>query len=298
MFILTDFRHAQRTLPALIDGARSNHLRNGDACPKATADSSERKVRNARHGSQNQRRGDNERPQSERWQKLAHILCILWRLADSVTLARLTHGDHPFDMPAQVRWSKVAFVSSVVHVERFPKTRLPVVAVAGCSNAGKSSLLNRLFQRKSLVKTSKTPGKTRLLNLFEVDHAILIVDLPGYGFSKVSKKEMAGWQKLIQGFLQSDRSPQLVLILMDVRHAPKPSDVLLIEWLNHHGLRWVPVVTKADKLSKGQLAQRIRHIRDALGCDPIVTSSKDGRGVDALRMLIERELIGQAPTKS
>jgi len=190
-------------------------------------------------------------------------------------------------------WENTYFVQSVADMRRFPAFDLPQVAVAGHSNVGKSSLLNALFGRKGLVKTSKAPGCTRLLNLFNVDEALLVVDLPGYGFARAAKKEQAVWRRLIERYLQSPDGPQLVLALLDIRHGPKAADLQLIEWLNAAGLRWLPVATKADKLSGNARAQRLREMTQALGgmLSPLATSAADKRGVTELRERVERELL-------
>ncbi len=194
-------------------------------------------------------------------------------------------------MADAIHWENTHFVQSVADMRRFPAMALPQVAIAGHSNVGKSSLLNTLFGRKGLVKISKAPGCTRLLNLFAVDERLLVVDLPGYGFARASKKEQARWFSLIERYLTSKAGPQLVLTLLDIRHGPKDSDLHLIEWLNKEGLRWQPVATKADKLSGNARGKRLREMTDALGgsLSPLPVSSLDKRGVEDLRQLLERE---------
>jgi GTP-binding protein len=192
----------------------------------------------------------------------------------------------------QIQWPNTRFVQSVADARQFPETHLPQVAVAGHSNVGKSSLLNSLFGRKGLVKTSKSPGCTRLLNLFEVDMQLMVVDLPGYGFARAPKKEQFRWARLIEGYLTSPAVAQLVLVLLDIRHGPKDSDLQLIEWLNDAGLRWQPVATKADKLTGNARGKRLKEMTQALGgmLEPLPTSSHDGRGIDKLRDLIISEI--------
>ena len=193
-----------------------------------------------------------------------------------------------------LRWEHTVFVQSVADARQFPALALPQVAVAGHSNVGKSSLLNALFGRKGLVKTSKSPGCTRLLNLFAVDERLLVVDLPGYGFARASKREQARWAGLIEAYLAHKPGADLVLALMDIRHGPKPADLQLIEWLNAQGLRWIPVATKADKLSGNARAKRLAEMTRALGgmLAPLPTSAHDRRGIEALRELLENELLG------
>ncbi len=188
-------------------------------------------------------------------------------------------------------WSSVRFVQSVASAGQFPGMSLPSLAVAGHSNVGKSSLLNALFGRKGVVKTSKNPGCTRLLNLFTVDDQLLLVDLPGYGFARASKREQSGWGRLIESYLTGDHAPDRVLLLLDIRHGPKPHDLQLVAWLNAAAIRWIPVATKADKLSGNARAKRLREMTEALGgmLTPLATSASKGRGVEALRRTIEKE---------
>ncbi len=196
------------------------------------------------------------------------------------------------DQATALHWPRTRFVQSVADARDFPAIALPRIAVAGHSNVGKSSLLNALFGRKGLVKTSKAPGCTRLLNLFEVDERLLVVDLPGYGFARAAKREQARWSRLIEQWLAGPDGPQLTLALLDIRHGPKPADLQLIEWLNARGLRWLPVATKADKLSGNARAKRLREMTQALGgmLAPLPTSAHDGRGIEELRALILKEV--------
>ena len=198
-----------------------------------------------------------------------------------------------------IRWPNTHFIQSVADARLFPEIALPQVAVAGHSNVGKSSLLNTLFDRKGLVKVSKKPGCTRLLNLFDLDGQLLIVDLPGYGYARAPKSEQKQWAQLIEHYLQSPSVAQLVLVLLDVRHGPKDSDMQLIEWLNEYGIRWIPVATKADKLTGNKRAIRLKEMCDAMGglLKPMPTSSHDGRGIKELRELITKEMLENVPNK-
>lgn len=203
------------------------------------------------------------------------------------------------DQPEQpeIHWQNTHFVQSVANPLEFPDIDLPTVAIAGHSNVGKSSLLNALFGRKGLVKTSKNPGCTRLLNLFKVDGRFLVVDLPGYGYARASKKEQKKWVPMIEGYLAGATRPDLVLSLLDIRHGPKDSDLQLIEWLNEAGLRWQPVATKADKLTGNKRAKRLKEMQDLMGglLKPMPTSSHDNRGIADLRALLIKELLISRP---
>jgi len=194
----------------------------------------------------------------------------------------------------EIHWPRTHFVQSVGDARQFPEIALPQVAVAGHSNVGKSSLLNALFERKGLVKTSKKPGCTRLLNLFDVDDKLLVVDLPGYGYARAAKSEKNQWARLIGHYLASPKVAQLVLVLLDVRHGPKDSDMQMIEWLNEYGIRWVPIATKTDKLTGNKRAVRLKEMCEAMGglLKPLPTSSHDNRGIKELRQLIISELLG------
>ncbi len=196
-------------------------------------------------------------------------------------------------MTTSVHWQNTEFLLSVADAQMFPETDLPQIAVAGHSNVGKSSLLNSLFGRKGLVKTSKNPGCTRLLNLFEVDEKLLVVDLPGYGYARAPKSEKYKWAKLIESYLQSPKVAQLVLVLLDFRHGPKDSDLQLIDWLNESGIRWQPVATKADKLKGNARRKRKQEMLDALGglLEPVLTSSLKNEGMQELRAIIIDEVL-------
>jgi len=191
-----------------------------------------------------------------------------------------------------LHWPNTHFLQSVADPQTFPSIALPQIAVAGHSNVGKSSLMNGLFGRNGLVKTSKSPGCTRLLNLFEVDAQLLVVDLPGYGYARAPKKEQKRWINMIEAYLVN-ADLKLVLMLLDIRHGPKDSDLQLIEWLNEGGIRWIPVATKADKLSGNKRSLRLKEMTEAMGglLKPMPTSSFKGIGIDKLRTLIEQETL-------
>lgn len=156
---------------------------------------------------------------------------------------------------------------------------------------GKSSLLNKLMYRKGLAKVSATPGKTATINFYDVD-GIDFVDLPGYGFAKVSKKELNRWAELIEGYFNQDRDFALVASLVDIRHDPSDLDHNMVEFLIDAELPFVIVLTKADKLSKQKANTQKARIAKALNLPEdvpmITTSSSTGAGVDDLRILIEQ----------
>ncbi|HML45570.1 MAG TPA: ribosome biogenesis GTP-binding protein YihA/YsxC [Clostridia bacterium] len=164
-------------------------------------------------------------------------------------------------------------------------TVLPEIAVAGKSNVGKSSMINRLCNRRSLARTSGTPGKTRLLNIYCINDAFHLVDLPGYGFAKVSKKEKERWGGMMENYFAASGLLCHALHLVDIRHEPTEEDQGMAEFLRATGLPWVTVATKADKISKAARARQIHLIARTLMVQPwdiIAFSAEDGTGVDEL----------------
>lgn len=172
---------------------------------------------------------------------------------------------------------------------QLPPSTGPEVSFAGRSNVGKSSLLNKLMYRKGLAKVSSTPGKTATINFYEVDDANF-VDLPGYGFARVSKTEKERWSELIEGYFNDERYFALVVSLIDIRHDPSELDRNMTEFLANSGLPWAVALTKADKLSRQKAAQQRSRIRKLLALPSnvpmVVTSSSSGTGIDELRELI------------
>lgn len=178
------------------------------------------------------------------------------------------------------------FILSVHALSQLPEEGLPEIAFAGRSNVGKSSLMNTLMGRKDYVKVSGKPGKTQGLNFFCVDKSVHLVDLPGYGYAKVSREMQDRWQSLITAYLEERKSLCCVVVIIDIRHEPKSYDLQLIDWLRQKSIPFLPVYTKADKLSGNQ---RNHHasILDAghvLKKDQrIIFSSKTGMGLDLLK---------------
>jgi GTP-binding protein len=170
-----------------------------------------------------------------------------------------------------------------------PETTLPEIAFAGRSNVGKSSLLNRLVRRKTFARVSRTPGRTREINFFEVNRQFVLADLPGYGYARISKERRAEWRPLIEGYLR--RSPTLrgVVQLIDVRREPSDDDLQMLDFLSDVGAPTIIAITKVDKLSKAAAAARISEITNSLGLDPdqiIAFSAETGLGRDELASAI------------
>jgi GTP-binding protein len=166
-----------------------------------------------------------------------------------------------------------------------PEGNLPEIAFSGRSNVGKSSLLNRLVRRKALARVSKTPGKTREINFFEVNRELVLVDLPGYGFARVSKDQRAEWRPLIEGYLKESKQLRGVVQLLDVRHAPTADDLQMVDFLAGVEVPTIFVLTKVDKLSKSAVGMRVDEFVEELGVareQLVPFSSVTGQGRDEL----------------
>ena len=148
---------------------------------------------------------------------------------------------------------------------KFPIYELPEVAFAGRSNVGKSSLINSLLCRKNLARTSSSPGKTVTINFYNVNNEFFLVDLPGYGYAKASEAERAKWGKMIEKYLNKRENLVMVVLLVDIRHAPSKDDVLMYEWMKNSGLNTFVVATKLDKIKRSQIDKQKKLIRDTLG---------------------------------
>lgn len=176
------------------------------------------------------------------------------------------------------------FITSAVSAKQFPSDARQQIAFAGRSNVGKSSLINSLLHRRSLVKTSTTPGKTQMINFFMINDQFYFVDLPGYGYARAPKRVVDAWAPLIERYLKDAPQVRAVVVLLDARRVPDERDMRLLEWLNHNGVPAIYVLTKTDKL-KRQEAERAREtVRTtlSLGEKPILTSAKKGQGMDQL----------------
>lgn len=188
-----------------------------------------------------------------------------------------------------MNFHNAAFKAAYGITSQLPNSRGPEVSFAGRSNVGKSSLLNKLMYRKGLAKVSATPGKTATINFYDVD-GFDLVDLPGYGFAKVSKTEKDRWADLIEGYYNQDRNFALVVSLIDIRHDPTALDHNMITFLRDAELPFIIALTKADKLSKQQQIKQRSAIKKALELPPslplVITSSESGEGIEELRTLI------------
>lgn len=186
---------------------------------------------------------------------------------------------------------KSKFVTSMADFKTFPGQGLPEIALAGKSNVGKSSLINSLTNNSKLARTSSAPGKTRLVNFYQLnDEDMFLVDLPGYGFAKAPRQEKEKWAAMIEGYLEKSQYLRHVLQLVDLRHTPTQEDVMMVNYLRHYDIPFTVVATKADKLSKAQRGRSIPVICRTLVVQPweiITYSSEDGTGKEKLLDLID-----------
>jgi len=177
------------------------------------------------------------------------------------------------------------FITSATKPSQYPPARLAEVAFAGRSNVGKSSLINTLVNRKRLVKTSSTPGRTRLINFFDINQRMGFVDLPGYGYAKVPLSVRKKWGPMIETYLSGRETLRGVVVIMDIRRIPGQEELNLLGWLNHYAIAGILVLTKTDKLSKNKQTKQVNLIAQTLARDKndfILFSAKSRRGRDAL----------------
>lgn len=149
-----------------------------------------------------------------------------------------------------------------------PDNKLPEVAFSGKSNVGKSSLINALMNRKSLARTSSQPGKTQTINFYNINNAMYLVDLPGYGYAKVPESEKAKWGKMIEGYLHTSKQLKAVFLLIDIRHDPSTNDKQMYDWIVHQGYHPIIVATKLDKIKRSQIDKHVKAIRVGLNVKP------------------------------
>lgn len=148
---------------------------------------------------------------------------------------------------------------------KLPETDKPEIAFAGKSNVGKSSLINGLMNRKALARTSSSPGKTQTINFYNINDQMYLVDLPGYGYAKVSKSEQEKWGKMIERYLHGSKQLKAVFLLIDIRHDPSANDRMMYDWINHQGFQPIIIATKLDKIKRSQLQKQVKLIRTGLG---------------------------------
>lgn len=180
---------------------------------------------------------------------------------------------------------------------KLPANTLPEVAFAGKSNVGKSSLINALMNRKSLARTSAQPGKTQTINFYNINEELYVVDLPGYGYAKVSQEVREKWGKMIERYLQNSKVLKRVFLLIDIRHEPSANDKMMYDWIIHNGYQPIIIATKLDKISRNAVAKNVKIIRTTLNATketvivPFSAETKQGR--DEIWQLIEEAVAPQ-----
>lgn len=188
---------------------------------------------------------------------------------------------------------KAEYIASAVYPQQYPEEKLPEIAMLGRSNVGKSSLINSLTNRKNLARTSSQPGKTRLINFYKMDHAWYLVDLPGYGYAKVSQSSREDWKKMIEKYLATDPENKFCFQLVDIRHEPSVLDKQMNGWLRQKNFPFVVIATKLDKISRGAREKHLAMISKALDVKrefifPFSSQTKEGK--EAILALIEQVL--------
>ncbi len=178
---------------------------------------------------------------------------------------------------------------------KLPETDKIEIAFAGKSNVGKSSLINALVNRKALARTSSTPGKTQTINFYNINDEMYLVDLPGYGYAKVSEQEKAKWGKLIERYLHTSKQLKAVFLLIDIRHDPSANDRMMYEWIVEMGYKPIIIATKLDKLKRSQVQKNIKAIKEGLGLLPgtilIPFSSETKQGREEIWDLVENNFL-------
>lgn len=178
---------------------------------------------------------------------------------------------------------------------KIPETALPEVAFAGKSNVGKSSLINALMRRKSYARTSSQPGKTQTINFYNINELMYLVDLPGYGYAKVSESVKAKWGKMIEKYLRTSKQLKQVFLLIDIRHDPSANDKMMYDWIVENGFRPIIVATKLDKIKRSQVQKQVKAVRNGLGLrkeDVLIPfSSETKQGLEELWKYVDSYVL-------
>ncbi len=198
-----------------------------------------------------------------------------------------------------INFQNAEFEKSAVSKEQYPKSDMLEFAFAGRSNVGKSSMINKVLNRKSLARVSGTPGKTITINFYNIDKKIYLVDLPGYGYAKRSKEEVAKWGDMMEDYLANRKQLVQTMLLVDSRHTPTAQDIQMAEWIRHYHDRLVVIATKMDKLKKSEIDDRLNDIADTLELTeediliPFSTNSDEGKElvIDLLHLMREGILL-------
>jgi len=193
--------------------------------------------------------------------------------------------------------TKAEFTVSAVGKNDYPAERLPEIVLIGRSNVGKSSLINRLVNRKKLARTSSTPGKTQTINFYMLNKAFFLVDLPGFGYAKVPRDVKKAWGPMVEKYLGSGRNVAGAIVVLDIRRTPAEAEKVLYEWLSSLNIQLLTVLTKADKFSRSRSAQKAREVGALLPGDrPLIFSAVSGLGkADLLKRIHEMTAHDSAP---
>lgn len=196
----------------------------------------------------------------------------------------------------EVKQSGLAAIGT--NFSHYPTDGKPEIAFAGKSNVGKSTLINAILGRRALARTSSQPGKTRTINFYDVNGQMYVVDLPGYGYAKVPKSEVAKWGQMIEEYLQKRQELRAIILLIDIRHEPGKNDIMMYEWLKHFGFDIIIAATKSDKINRSQIQKQLSIIRKTLKLAPedvlIPFSGEKKTGIEELWAEIERFLPEKA----
>lgn len=197
--------------------------------------------------------------------------------------------------------NKAEILISAVNKSHYPNDQLPEIALSGRSNVGKSSFINRMIQRKGLVRTSSKPGKTQTLNFYKINEAFYFVDVPGYGYAKVSKSERDKWGAMMEEYFQSRETLNVVVLITDIRHKPTKDDVQMYQYLKHFELPVLIIATKLDKVPKSKRASHLKRTKETFSIGPedhvVPFSSETGEGKDAAWGLLKGYLANPKSTK-
>ena len=196
---------------------------------------------------------------------------------------------------------RAKYVASAVRADQYPQPALIEAAFIGRSNVGKSSLINSLCRRNGLARVSSTPGKTQTINFYNINDAMYLVDLPGYGYAKASEEVKAKWGKMIENYLHTSKKLQAVFLLIDIRHDPSANDKMMYDWMVYQGFTPIIIATKLDKIKRSQIQKNVKAIREGLKVKPgtviIPFSSETKQGRDELWEVIDSFVLPQEETE-
>ncbi len=194
----------------------------------------------------------------------------------------------------QVKTSSLKYIGT--NFSHYPMDGKPEIAFAGKSNVGKSTLINAILGRRALARTSSQPGKTRTINFYDVNDMMYVVDLPGYGYAKAPKSEIAKWGEMIETYLERREELRAIILLIDIRHEPGKNDIMMYDWLKHYGYDIIIAATKSDKINRSQIQKQLSLIKKTLKLQPgdvlIPFSGEKKTGVEELWAEIEKFLPG------